>query len=129
MSNNCSEKLGKIHKKANGADIFSLLTSLRSRYFPANFVKLFRATFLLNTFERLFFSVGLRNLVSVVQFKKTQKSLMEKCHLFKLLATLLKVTLLHGCFSRFLNSKYGTKSCNVSHIVVTSKLRQMPRFL
>ena len=27
-------------------------------------------------------------------------------------ATLLKVTLLHGCFSRFLNSKNGTKSLN-----------------
>ena len=29
-------------------------------------------------------------------------------------ATLLKVTLLHGCFSRFLNGTNGTKSCNAS---------------
>ena len=29
-------------------------------------------------------------------------------------ATLLKVTLLHGCFSRFLNCTNGTKSCKVS---------------
>ena len=31
-------------------------------------------------------------------------------------ATLLKVTLLYGCFSRFLNCAYGTKLCNSSHI-------------
>ena len=30
-------------------------------------------------------------------------------------ATLLKVTLLHGCFSRFLNCTNDTKSCNASH--------------
>ena len=30
-------------------------------------------------------------------------------------ATLLKVTLLDGCFSRFLNCTNGTKSCNVPH--------------
>ena len=31
-------------------------------------------------------------------------------------ATLLKVTLLHGCFSRFLNCTNGTKSRNASHM-------------
>ena len=31
----------------------------------------------------------------------------EKCA-----ATLLKLTLLHACFSRFLNCRNGTKSCN-----------------
>ena len=31
-------------------------------------------------------------------------------------ATLLKATLLHGFFSRFLNCTNGTKSCNASHI-------------
>ena len=31
-------------------------------------------------------------------------------------ATLLKLTLLHGCFSRFLNSANGTKSRNAPHI-------------
>ena len=30
-------------------------------------------------------------------------------------ATLLKLTLLHGCFSRFLNCTNGTKSRNASH--------------
>ena len=31
-------------------------------------------------------------------------------------ATLLKLTLLHGCFSRFLNCTNGTKSRNASHV-------------
>ena len=31
-------------------------------------------------------------------------------------AILLKLTLLHGCFSRFLNCANGTKSCNAQHI-------------
>ena len=31
--------------------------------------------------------------------------------------TLLKVTHLRGCFSRFLNCKYGTKSRKASHIL------------
>ena len=33
-------------------------------------------------------------------------------------ATLLKVTLLHGCFSRFLNCANGTKSRKASHIYI-----------
>ena len=33
-------------------------------------------------------------------------------------ATLLKVTLLHGCFSGFLNCTNGTKSRNASHMYV-----------
>ena len=38
--------------------------------------------------------------------------------LHSLLTTLLKVTLLHGCFSRFLNCTNGTKSCSASQIVI-----------
>ena len=34
--------------------------------------------------------------------------------------TLIKVTLLHGCFSRFLNCTYDTKSCNASHTKLTT---------
>ena len=34
------------------------------------------------------------------------------------LATLLKVTLIHGCFSRFLNCANGTKSCKMSHTYI-----------
>ena len=33
-----------------------------------------------------------------------------------LVKCLLKVTLLHGCFSCFLYCTYGTKSCNASHV-------------
>ena len=47
--------------------------------------------------------------------KKTWKTLMEECYLSKVQsATLLKVTFLHVCSSRFLNYTYGTKSRKVS---------------
>ena len=36
-------------------------------------------------------------------------------------ATLLKVTLLHGCFSRFLNCTNGTKSRKASQISYDKK--------
>ena len=48
---------------------------------------------------------ALRNLVLFVQFKKRLKP-----------ATLLKLTLLRGCFLRFLNCTNVTESCNVPHI-------------
>ena len=44
---------------------------------------------------------------------------MEECQFSP--ATLLKLTLLHGCFSRFLNCTNGTKSCNASHMTSSSK--------
>ena len=40
---------------------------------------------------------------------------------FKNPATLLKLRLLHWCFSRFLNCTNGTKSRNASHILSHSK--------
>ena len=40
-------------------------------------------------------------------------SLLVKLQAFSLQ---LKITLLHGCFSRFLNCKNGTKLRNASHI-------------
>ena len=41
-------------------------------------------------------------------------------------ATLLEITLLRGCFSRFLNCANGTKSRNASHMVKTlSRLRSL----
>ena len=43
------------------------------------------------------------------------------------LATLLKVTFLHGCFSRFLNCANGTKSRKGSHMIASRK--QTPKFL
>ena len=33
-------------------------------------------------------------------------------------AILLKVTLLHGCYSRFSNCTTGTKSCKAPHIII-----------
>ena len=45
---------------------------------------------------------ALRNLVSFVQLKKREDTHGEVL-LLKKLQALLKVTLLHGCFSRFLN--------------------------
>ena len=47
---------------------------------------------------------ALRDSVPLVQFKKLQA------------ATSLKETLLHGCFSGFLNSTNGTKSHKASHM-------------
>ena len=52
---------------------------------------------------------ALRDLVPFVKFKKREKHLLKP-------ATLLKLTLLHGCFSRFLNCANGTKSCNALHV-------------
>ena len=45
--------------------------------------------------------------------------LLEK---FQISVVLLKVTLLHGCISSFLNRTYGTKSPKASHLT----LRQLP---
>ena len=50
---------------------------------------------------------ALRDLVAFVQFKKREKHLKN---------TLLKLTLLHGCLSHFLNCTNATKSRNASHI-------------
>ena len=59
---------------------------------------------------------ALRNLVAFAQFKKRENIHGGVLLLVKLQATLLKVTLLIGCFSRFLNCTNGTKSRNASHI-------------
>ena len=63
---------------------------------------------------------ALRDLLPFVQFKKLEYThegvlLLVKLHA-KSFTTLLKVTLLHGCFSRFLNCTNGTKSRKTSHI-------------
>ena len=45
---------------------------------------------------------------------------MEECYFSKVAgpATLLKVTLLHRCFSRYLNCANGNKSRKTSHICI-----------
>ena len=50
----------------------------------------------------------LRDLVPFVQFKKREKHPWRS-------VTLLKLTFLHGCFSRFLNCTNGNKSRNAPH--------------
>ena len=55
--------------------------------------------------KNLWICSALRDMVPFAQFKKRE------------LATLLKVTFLHGCFSRFVNCKNGTKSGNASHML------------
>ena len=39
-------------------------------------------------------------------------------------ATLLKLTLLHGCFSSFLNCASGIKSRNASHILSSLQIKK-----
>ena len=56
---------------------------------------------------------ALRDLVPFVQFKKRENHPWKSVN-FKP-ATLLKLTLLHGYFSRFLNRTNGTKSRNTPH--------------
>ena len=63
-----------------------------------------------------FFSDALRNLVPFVQFKIREKHSRRSVTF----ATFLNVTLLHGCFSHFLNCRKGTKSRKASH---TMKLK------
>ena len=65
---------------------------------------------------------ALRNLVRFVHFKKHEKHRWRSVSFSKVAgcrpkpATLLKLTLLHGSFSRFINCTNGTKSPNASHI-------------
>ena len=56
---------------------------------------------------------ALHDLVQFVQFKKRGKYPRKNV---TRPATLRKLTLLHGCFSGFLNCTNGTKSRNSSHI-------------
>ena len=64
---------------------------------------------------------ALRDLVPFVQFKKREKHPWRSFNFskvagFKPATTLLKLTLLHACFSRFFNYANGTKSCNAPHL-------------
>ena len=48
-----------------------------------------------------------------------EECLLKLCLLRECLPTLLKLALLHGCFSRFLNCANGTESRNASHFTDT----------
>ena len=67
----------------------------------------------LTLFLQLYTCDELRNLAPFVQFKN-----MKNTH--GRVLTLLKVTLLHGCFSRFVNCTNCTKSRNVSHMLLST---------
>ena len=57
---------------------------------------------------------ALRDLVPLVQFTKCEKHSWRSVNFVP--ATLLKLTLHHGCYSRFLNCAHGTKSRNAPPI-------------
>ena len=60
---------------------------------------------------------ALHDLVPFVQFKKREKRPWRSATLLKLKpATLLKLTLFHGCFSRFWNCANATKPRNAPHV-------------
>ena len=67
----------------------------------------------------------MRDLALFVQFRKGEKYPWRSVTFMLKPATFRKVTLLHGCFSRFLNCTNGTKSRKASHIT----LLQFERFL
>ena len=67
---------------------------------------------------------ALRDLLPFVQIKNMRNThggvlLLVSCRLQS--STLLKVTLLHGCFSCFLNCTSGTKLHNTSHLWCNKK--------
>ena len=63
---------------------------------------------------------ALRDFVPFVQFKKREKYPWRNVNFSKVTGfkpeTLLKLILLHGCFSRFVNCTNGIKSRNASYI-------------
>ena len=75
---------------------------------------------------------ALCNLLPFVQFKKREKHLWRSvafskvaCRCMQKPATLLKVTLLHGCFSQFLNCAHATKLRNAPHLLCIPNLLKL----
>ena len=62
------------------------------------------------------FCGALRDLVPSVQFKR-EKHPWTSVNFRLQPATLLELTIFHGCFSRFLNCLNGTKSLNTPHLM------------
>ena len=79
-----------------------------------------RVCFFVSTLADFLICDGLHDLVPFVQFKKREKHPWRSTTFIKVAvfkpATLMKVALLHGYFSRFLNCMKGTKSRNASHM-------------
>ena len=74
----------------------------------------------------LYICDALRDLVPFIQFKKREKYPWRSATFIKVAglktATLIKVVLHHGCFSRFLNCTNGTKSCKKSQMKLSIKI-------
>ena len=70
---------------------------------------------------------AMHDLVPFVQFKKSEKHLWASVTFRLPPAALLKVTLLHMCFSCFLNCTNGTKSRKASHMVFNRNYIQNPK--
>ena len=75
----------------------------------------------------LFHNCGaLRDLLTFVQYKKREKHPWRSANFSKVTgltpATLLKLTFLHGCFSRFLNCTNSTESRKAPQIINKSTL-------
>ena len=67
-------------------------------------------------FSKLYFNkLVMRDLVPFVKFKKLEKRSWRSVPLLKP-ETLLKATLIHGCFSRFLNCTNGRTSRKSSYM-------------
>ena len=69
---------------------------------------------------------ALCDLVPFLQFKKCEKHPWRSVNFSKVAGFSLKLTFLHGCFSRILNCTNGTKSRNAPHIKVTKLLLKLP---
>ena len=67
---------------------------------------------------------ALRDFVPFLQFKKREKHSWRSVN-FSKVATLLKLTLLHERFSRFLHCTNGTKTRNAPHIRIMTVTRQV----
>ena len=70
----------------------------------------------------------LRDLVAFVQFIKREKQPWRHITFSKVAgfkrAILVRVTLLHGCFSRFLHCTNGTKSRDASQMIISYCLKR-----
>ena len=75
----------------------------------------------------------LRDFIPFIQFKEREKHLWKSVTFSKVAgfqpATLLKVTLLLGSFSRFLNCTNGTKSRNASHFWIMDHCKYWSQFV
>ena len=107
-------------------------------FYCVNLLHVFRTPF--STFGRLLVFIGEadRHVSDIMEIcLRQKKSSVSNCGAlrdlvlfvqFKTFATLLKVALLHGCFSRFLNCAYGTKSRNAPQLWIL-KIKNLFRSL